>query len=75
MDTQKDGEDYMPLFVVLEEGTELDEDLVDKIKKSIRETTSPRHVPDEVVAVPDVPYTLNGKKLEVPLKKRPAKIP
>ena len=69
VDTQKDGEDYMPLFVVLEEGAELDEDLVDEIKKSIRETTSPRHVPDEVVAVPDVPYTLNGKKLEVPVKK------
>ncbi|MDQ4083536.1 MAG: acetoacetate--CoA ligase, partial [Actinomycetota bacterium] len=66
IDIQKqNGEAYMPLFVVLEEGAELDEDLVGKIKKSIRETTSPRHVPDEIQAVPDVPRTLNGKKLEV----------
>jgi acetoacetyl-CoA synthetase len=70
IDIQKqNGEAYMPLFVVLEEGVELDEDLVGKIKKSIRETTSPRHVPDEIQAVPDVPRTLNGKKLEVPVKK------
>jgi acetoacetyl-CoA synthetase len=59
----------MPLFVVLEEGAELDDDLVDRIKKSVRENASPRHMPDEVFSVPDVPRTLNGKKLEVPVKK------
>jgi acetoacetyl-CoA synthetase len=59
----------MPLFVVLEEGVELDEDLEDRIKKSIRENASPRHVPNEILAVHDVPRTLNGKKLEVPVKK------
>jgi acetoacetyl-CoA synthetase len=69
IDTQKDGEDYMPLFVVLKEGVQLDDDLVRKIKKSIRETTSPRHVPDEVLTIPEVPRTLNGKKVEVPVKK------
>jgi acetoacetyl-CoA synthetase len=69
VDVQKDGEDHMPLFVVLKEGVELDDELADKIKKSIRETTSPRHVPDEVMAVSDIPRTLNGKKLEVPVKK------
>jgi acetoacetyl-CoA synthetase len=69
VDIQKDGEDYMPLFVVLEEGAELDEALEGKIKKSIKDTASPRHVPDEVLAVEGVPYTLNGKKLEVPVKK------
>jgi acetoacetyl-CoA synthetase len=69
VDVQKDGEDHMPLFVVLKEGAELDDELADKIKKNIRETTSPRHVPDEVMAVPDIPRTLNGKKLEVPVKK------
>ncbi|HZC19356.1 MAG TPA: acetoacetate--CoA ligase, partial [Rubrobacteraceae bacterium] len=68
VDVQKDGEDHMPLFVVLQEGAELDEDLVNKIKKSIGDTTSPRHVPDEILSVSDVPYTLNGKKLEVPVK-------
>jgi acetoacetyl-CoA synthetase len=70
VDIQKpNGDPYMPLFVVLEEGRDLDEDLVSKIKKSIRENTSPRHVPNEILAVPDVPRTLNGKKVEVPVKK------
>jgi acetoacetyl-CoA synthetase len=69
VDITKDGEEHMPLFVVVEEGAELDEDLVERIKKSVRENASPRHVPDEVVSVPDVPRTLNGKKLEVPVKK------
>ena len=65
----QDGGAIMPLFVVLREGVELDEDLEDRIKKSIRENASPRHVPNEILAVPDVPRTLNGKKLEVPVKK------
>ena len=69
VDVQKDGDEHISLFVVLKEGAELDEDLKDRIKKSIGDTTSPRHVPDEVLSVPDVPYTLNGKKLEVPVKK------
>ena len=69
VDVQKDGDEHISLFVVLKEGAELDEDLKDRIKKSIGDTTSPRHVPDEVLSVPDVPYTLNGKKLEVPIKK------
>ncbi|MDQ3637095.1 MAG: acetoacetate--CoA ligase, partial [Actinomycetota bacterium] len=55
--------------VILEEGRELDDDLVKKIKGSIRESTSPRHVPNEVIAVHDLPRTLNGKKVEVPVKK------
>jgi acetoacetyl-CoA synthetase len=63
------GEAFMPLFVVLEEGAELDDDLKGRIKQSIRENTSPRHVPNEIFAVPDIPRTLNGKKLEVPVKK------
>jgi acetoacetyl-CoA synthetase len=63
------GESFMPLFVVLQEGVELDDDLKNKIKGSIRGRTSPRHVPNEIFAVPDLPKTLNGKKLEVPVKK------
>ena len=63
------GESFMPLFVVLTEGAQLDDDLKNRIKGSIRERTSPRHVPNEIFAVPDVPKTLNGKKLEVPVKK------
>ena len=63
------GNSFMPLFVVLQEDTELSEDLQAKIKQSIKENCSPRHVPDEVQAVPQIPRTLNGKKLEVPVKK------
>ncbi|MGH3085970.1 MAG: acetoacetate--CoA ligase [Rubrobacteraceae bacterium] len=64
-----DGSAFMPLFVVLKEGEELDDDLKKSIKSSIRERTSPRHVPDEILQVEEVPRTLNGKKLEVPVKK------
>jgi len=66
---KQDGNSFMPLFVVLEEGAELDDELKGRIKKSIRENASPRHVPNEILAVPDIPRTLNGKKLEVPVKK------
>ena len=63
------GSSFMPLFVVLDEDAELDNDLKDRIKGSIRENASPRHVPNEIFAVPEIPKTLNGKKLEVPVKK------
>ncbi|MCX7789381.1 MAG: acetoacetate--CoA ligase [Chloroflexaceae bacterium] len=63
------GASYMPLFVVLREGVELDAALERKIKEAIRTALSPRHVPDAIFAVPDVPRTLSGKKLEVPVKK------
>ncbi|MBW1682117.1 MAG: acetoacetate--CoA ligase [Deltaproteobacteria bacterium] len=66
---------YMPLFVVLKEGVQLDDALKKKINTRIRETLSPRHVPDDVFAIPDVPRTLNGKKLEVPVKKILSGIP
>ncbi|RAV15149.1 acetoacetate--CoA ligase [Mycolicibacterium sp. GF69] len=66
---QPDGGYWMPLFVVLAEGAELSDDLRDRIKNTIREEVSPRHVPDEIVAAPGVPHTRTGKKLEVPIKK------
>ena len=70
VDVPKDGgSSFMPLFVVLEEGADLDDDLKGRIKSSIKENASPRHVPNEIFAVPDIPKTLNGKKLEVPVKK------
>jgi acetoacetyl-CoA synthetase len=70
IDIRKDGEDYLPLFVVLEEGVELDDDLIKRIKKNVRGAAAPpRHMLGEILAVPDVPRTLNGKKLEVPVKK------
>ena len=70
VDILKDGgNSFMPLFVVLKEGIELDDDLKRRIRSSIKENASPRHVPNEIFAVPDIPRTLNGKKLEVPVKK------
>ena len=64
-----DGGYWLPLFVRLTDGVELDDGLVDRIRTRVREHASPRHVPDEVVAVPAVPHTATGKKLEVPLKR------
>jgi acetoacetyl-CoA synthetase len=70
VDVPRDGTDgWMPLFVVLSEGTSLDDTLVRAIRRRIREDVSPRHVPDEIVAVPEVPRTLSGKVLEVPVKR------
>jgi acetoacetyl-CoA synthetase len=60
---------FMPLFVVLRDGLSLDDELVARIRSRIREDCSPRHVPDEVRAVPAVPRTLSGKVLEVPVKR------
>ncbi len=70
VDVPKPGtEGWMPLFVVLREGAELDEDLTKEIKRSIREQCSPRHVPNEIHAIEEVPRTLSGKVLEIPVKK------
>jgi acetoacetyl-CoA synthetase len=63
------GEDWMPLFVVLREGAELDEQLEKRIRARVREDCSPRHVPNEIVAVEEVPRTLSGKILELPVKR------
>jgi acetoacetyl-CoA synthetase len=66
---QPGGKYYMPLFVVLREGVELDDALKARIKDALRKNISPHHVPDEILAIPEVPRTLSGKKLEVPVKK------
>ncbi len=62
-------EGWMPLFVVLREGAELDEGLRREVARRVREQCSPRHVPDEVFAIAEVPRTLSGKALEVPVKR------
>ena len=64
-----DGGYWMPLFVHLAEGARLDGALRDRIKRTIRESLSPRHVPDEIIEVGGVPHTLTGKRLEVPVKR------
>lgn len=66
---EPDGGYWMPLFVVLVEGTSLSPELVDEIRNQIRHQLSPRHVPDEVIAVPALPHTMTGKRLEVPVKR------
>jgi len=66
---QADGGYWMPLFVQLAPGAELTDELVARLRAVIREQASPRHVPDEVLAVPAVPHTRTGKRLEVPLKR------
>jgi len=64
-----DVDGWMPLFVVLREGATLDEDLEQRIARRVREDCSPRHVPNVVYAVAEVPRTLSGKVLEVPVKR------
>jgi acetoacetyl-CoA synthetase len=66
---QPDGGYWMPLFVVLADDVELTDELRERIKRTIRDEVSPRHVPDEIIVAPGVPHTRTGKKLEVPIKK------
>jgi acetoacetyl-CoA synthetase len=66
---QADGSSRMTLFVVLREGVEPTPELEAEIRARIRDECSPRHVPDEVLAVPEIPRTLSGKILEVPVKR------
>jgi acetoacetyl-CoA synthetase len=70
VDLPRDGGDsWMPLYVVLRDGVALDDALVAEIRARVRSDCSPRHVPDEVVAIAAVPRTLSGKVLEVPVKR------
>ena len=62
-------ESWMPLFVVLREGLELDEALRGRLRAAIREGLGPRYVPSEMFQVAAVPRTLSGKKMELPVKK------
>jgi acetoacetyl-CoA synthetase len=62
-------EGWMPLFVVMREGESLSDEIVGQIKRRIREDCSPRHIPDEVREIAEVPRTLSGKVLEVPVKR------
>lgn len=63
------GSYHMPLFIRLKPGAILDGDLRSKIATSLRNDCSPRHVPDSVHAVESIPYTLTGKKMEIPVRK------
>jgi acetoacetyl-CoA synthetase len=56
-------------FVALAEASELTEEAIKQINERLRTEGSPRHVPDEIIAVPVIPYTLTGKRMEVPVRK------
>ncbi len=64
-----DGTFYMPLFIRLKDGAKLDEHRVQTLQRRLCEDCSPRHVPDAIHAVAQIPYTLTGKKMEVPVRK------
>lgn len=68
--TKMDGQGRIQLFVVLKDAeAALDEALIARINEAIKRNCSPRHMPDDVYLIQDVPRTLNGKKLEVPVKR------
>ena len=57
------------LFIKMKDGMELTEELVKNIRTLIRSNTTPRHVPAKVIAIADIPYTINGKKVELAVRK------
>ena len=63
------GDFYMPLFVVPAEGKILTDEIRNKIRQTIRKNYTPRHVPDDILEIQEVPYTISGKKTETPVKK------
>ncbi|MEL0455213.1 acetoacetate--CoA ligase [Flavobacteriaceae bacterium SZ-1-7] len=69
------GKHYMPLFVKMKPNYELTEEVKSEIKNQLKKEYSPRHVPDEIIPVGDIPYTISGKKMEAPVKKILLKMP
>ena len=65
----RDGGFFMPLFVKLAPGVQLDPGTESKIRDLLRREYTARHVPDKIYAVPVIPYTLTGKKMEVPVRR------
>ena len=63
------GKFFMPLFVKLRPGLTLDDALRDKIRLRLKQDYSPRHVPDRIYQIEGIPYTLTGKKMEVPVRR------
>jgi len=63
------GRFFMPLFVKLADGVQLDEEMKKKIGDRLRAEYTPRHVPDKIYQVPAIPYTISGKRMEVPVRR------
>lgn len=66
---REDGSSWMPLFVVARGGVEVNAEVISRLQDLVRTECSPRHVPDEVLQTPEIPRTLSGKTLEVPVKR------
>ena len=66
---KKDGSFFMPLFVKMQEARLLLQEEKELIRQALKQTYSPRHVPDVIIEVPDIPYTISGKKMEIPVKR------
>jgi acetoacetyl-CoA synthetase len=64
-----EGKHYMPLFVKMRNNAELTDDIKAQINSQLKKEYSPRHVPDDIIQVDDIPYTISGKKMEAPIKK------
>ena len=71
----EDGRHYMPLFVKMKAGHKLNETIKTQINTLLKTDHSPRHIPDDIIQVPDIPYTISGKKMEAPIKKILLKMP
>lgn len=66
---KEDGTQFMPIFLVLSKGIKLSEEIIKKLKTTIKNQFSPRHVPDKFIQISEIPYTISGKKMETPVKK------
>jgi acetoacetyl-CoA synthetase len=64
-----DGKFFMPLFVALAPGAELDDELRARLRRELRRECTPRHVPDTIIAVRAIPLTRSGKKMEIPVRR------
>ena len=63
-----ENDERIILFIKMQVQSVPSERLTKQIKKSIRESCSPRHVPAKIIAIEDIPYTINGKKVELAVK-------
>jgi acetoacetyl-CoA synthetase len=64
-----DNDVRVVLFVKMAAGVELSEELKGEIKKKIRQNATPRHVPEKILPIADIPYTINGKKVEIAVRR------
>lgn len=69
LEAAEGGPGELVLMVALRDGAVLNDELTDQLCTSLRDGISPRHVPDQIVAVPSIPRTISGKKVEVPVKR------